>query len=94
MSKLKIKDIENKGNQRYFIEGDGKVYQYEKKEEEWKLAPVSFGFRNQIKCIALSYTFVLFLNNHGLVYSSGNNTKGQLGLGFASNKIVQQPKLI
>ena len=58
------------------------------------MVPFSFGFINCIKSIALSYTFALFLNTQGLVYATGHNTKGQLGLGFASKKTVHQPQLI
>jgi len=34
----------------------------------------------------------MFLNTQGLVYAFGQNNKGQLGLGFASKKAVQQPQ--
>jgi len=92
LSKLKFKQIECKGSQRYFIEGEGKVYHYYQHEQEWKFAPFSFGLRSSIKSIALSYSFAMFLNTQGLVYAFGQNNKGQLGLGFASKKAVQQPQ--
>lgn len=66
----------------------------ENPEGNYKLSTVDFGFKNCIKSVAVSYNFVLFLNSHGLLYSSGDNEKGQLGLGVVSRKSVGQPQLI
>ena len=44
--------------------------------------------------MSLSYGFVIFLNTQGLLYASGDNSKGQLGLGCFSKVKVVQPQLV
>lgn len=55
---------------------------------------MDFGFKTCIKMVALSFHFTLFLTTSGHVYSQGSNKKGELGLGFASRKEVNEPQLI
>ncbi len=81
LSKGKVVGASCKGSQRYFITIDGKAAHYQFHDCQWKHTPVDFGFKNSIKSVAVSYNFVLFLNTQGLVYASGDNSKGQLGLG-------------
>jgi alpha-tubulin suppressor-like RCC1 family protein len=82
-----------KSSQRYLVQEEGRVYCYKEGEREWLLTPVEFGFKNSIKTVTLSHNFVVFLNQTGLVYTAGNNSKGQLGLGKISRP-VEQPQLV
>lgn len=86
LSKLKIGGMWCKGFQRHIVDREGKASNFVKEDpnNEWKLVPIDFGFKNIIRSVALSYNFAIFLNTHGHLYGFGDNSKGQLGLGYTS----------
>ena len=86
LSKLKVAGIWCRGNQRHIVDREGKASNFIKEEpsNQWKLAPIDFGFKNIVRSIALSYNFAIFLNTQGHLYGYGDNSKGQLGLGYTS----------
>ena len=85
-----------KDSKRYFVDSNGKLafYNFNQEKSEWKLKVIDFGFKACIKMVALSFHFTLFLTTSGQVYSQGSNKKGELGLGFASRKEVNEPQPI
>lgn len=85
MSKLEIVDVYSKDNKRYFVDNDGKTFHYNKENKQTLL---NFNCQNSIKMIAVSYHFVVFLNNSGQLFSQGHNKKGELGLGVTSKREI------
>lgn len=90
-----FRQVKASGNKSYAVTTDGKLYHWPVKKSNGNLLsyPVELPLlKTQVAYMSCGNSFVILQTTHGLLYSFGDNRKGQLGLGHTN--AVQDPTIL